>query len=63
MVGETGWRMSHGEQSLLFAARAVLQGADLLLLDESFGALDPERLGQALAVTRERAPTLLVIVQ
>jgi ATP-binding cassette subfamily B protein len=44
MVGETGWQLSHGERRRLYMARALLQGADLVILDESFAALDPETL-------------------
>jgi len=44
MVGETGWQLSHGERSRLYIARALLEGADVVLLDESFAALDPENL-------------------
>jgi ATP-binding cassette subfamily B protein len=61
MVGESGWRLSHGERSRLYIARAILQGADLVILDESFGALDPENLHRALRCVLDRAPTLLVI--
>lgn len=61
LVGETGWQLSHGERSRLYIARALLQGADLVLLDESFAALDPETLRQALRCVLERAPTVLVI--
>jgi ATP-binding cassette subfamily B protein len=61
MVGDTGWRLSHGERSRLFLARALLQRADLVLLDESFAALDPENLRLALLTARERASTLLVV--
>lgn len=61
MVGESGWRLSHGERSRLYIARALLQDADLIILDESFGALDPENLQIALQCVRQRAPTLLVI--
>jgi len=61
IVGEGGWQLSHGERSRLFIARALLQKADLIILDESFGALDPENLRQALQCTLKRAPTLLVI--
>lgn len=61
MVGETGWRLSHGERSRLYIARALLQGADLIILDESFAALDPETLRQALGCVLQRAATLLVI--
>jgi ATP-binding cassette subfamily B protein len=61
MVGETGWQLSQGERSRLYIARTLLQGADCLILDESFAALDPETLQQALQCVLERAPTLLVI--
>jgi ATP-binding cassette, subfamily B, bacterial len=61
MVGETGWQLSHGERSRLYVARALLQHADLVVLDESFAALDPENLARALRCVLERARTLLVI--
>lgn len=61
MVGETGWQLSHGERSRLFLARALLQGADLVVLDESFAALDPENLAAALECTLARARTVVVI--
>jgi ATP-binding cassette subfamily B protein len=61
IVGETGWQLSHGEKSRLYIARALLQGADLIILDESFAALDPETLGHCLGQVLERAPTVLVI--
>ena len=60
-VGESGWQLSHGERSRLYMARALLQGAELLVLDESFAALDPDSLEQALQCVWRRAPTLLVI--
>ena len=61
IVGETGWQLSHGERSRLFIARALLQGADLIVLDESFAALDPENLGLALDCALKRSSTLIVI--
>jgi ATP-binding cassette subfamily B protein len=61
MVGETGWQLSHGEKSRLYIARALLQRADLVVLDESFAALDPETLQRALRCVLARAPTLFVI--
>jgi ATP-binding cassette subfamily B protein len=61
VVGETGWRLSHGEQSRLFIARALLQRSELMVLDESFAALDPENLRQSLQCVLQRAPALLVI--
>ncbi|MBZ5715740.1 ABC transporter ATP-binding protein [Nannocystis pusilla] len=61
MVGETGWQLSHGERSRLFIARALLQSVDLVVLDESFAALDPATLQQALRCVLERARAVLVI--
>jgi ATP-binding cassette subfamily B protein len=61
MVGETGWQLSHGERSRVYIARALLQRPDLVLLDESFAALDPENLRRALSYILERAHTVLVV--
>jgi ATP-binding cassette subfamily B protein len=61
LVGDTGWQLSHGERSRLFLARALLQGCELVLLDESFAALDPENLRQALLTARKRAESLVVV--
>lgn len=61
MVGETGWQLSHGERSRLYIARALLQDADLVILDESFAALDPVNLQHALACVVKRARSLVVI--
>jgi ABC-type transport system involved in cytochrome bd biosynthesis fused ATPase/permease subunit len=60
-VGETGWQLSQGERSRIFMARALLQGAGLVVLDETFAALDPETMRQTLACVLKRAPSLLVI--
>ena len=61
MVGEGGWQLSHGERSRVYIARALLQNADLVILDESFAALDPENLETALQCTLRRAETAMVI--
>jgi len=61
VLGESGWQLSHGERSRLYIARTLLQKADLIVLDESFGALDPENLQRALQCVLSRAPTVLVI--
>jgi len=61
LVGETGWQLSHGERSRLFIARALLQDPELIVLDESLAALDPENLRRALECVLRRARALLVI--
>jgi ABC-type multidrug transport system fused ATPase/permease subunit len=61
MIGESGWQLSHGERSRLFIARTLLQEAELIVLDESFAALDPETMSLALQCVLKRAPTLVVI--
>lgn len=61
MVGESGWQLSHGERSRLFIARALLQRADVVILDESFAALDSANLERAVECVKSRAPTLVVI--
>lgn len=60
-MGETGWQLSQGERSRVFLLRALLQGADVLLLDESLGALDPQTLEQVAACLFRRAPALVLI--
>ena len=61
MIGESAWRLSHGEKSRLYIARALLQHADLMVLDESFAALDPENFELALSCVLNRASALVVI--
>jgi ATP-binding cassette, subfamily B, bacterial len=61
MVGETGWQLSHGERSRVYIARALLQGAEVVIFDESFAALDPENVKLALDCVQRRARTLLVV--
>lgn len=60
-VGERGWHLSHGERSRIYIARALLQQADLIVLDESFASLDPENMAIALRTVLKRARTLMVI--
>ena len=60
-VGERGWHLSHGERSRIYIARALLQQADLIILDESFASLDPENMATALRTVLKRSKTLLVI--
>jgi ATP-binding cassette subfamily B protein len=60
-VGETGWQLSHGERSRVFLARALLQRAELVVLDESLAALDPANLAIALRCIEARATAAIVI--
>jgi ATP-binding cassette, subfamily B, bacterial len=60
-VGETGWQLSHGEKSRVFLARALLQKAGVVVLDESLAALDPENLAVAIRCIEARAETAIVI--
>jgi ATP-binding cassette subfamily B protein len=60
-IGEAGWQLSDGEASRVCVARALLQRPDLLILDESLAALDPESRVQVLAAACRRATTLLLI--
>jgi ATP-binding cassette subfamily B protein len=60
-VGDTGWRLSQGERSRIYLARALLQKAELVVLDESLAALDPENFRECVECVLRRAPTLLLI--
>lgn len=61
VVGESGWRLSHGEKSRVFIARALLQNPDVVVYDESFGALDPKNALECMRVSFERSPTSILI--
>jgi ABC-type multidrug transport system fused ATPase/permease subunit len=61
IVGESGWRLSEGERSRIFLGRALLSGAELLVLDECFSALDPESLDRACIALRRRAATVVMV--
>ena len=61
MIGDAGWQLSHGEKSRLFVARALLQDAELVALDESFAALDPANFERCVQVVTRRAKTLLLV--
>jgi ATP-binding cassette subfamily B protein len=61
VVGENGWQLSHGELTRVYAARAILADADLVVLDESIAALDPKTAESVLACARRRTRALLLI--
>lgn len=61
MVGETGWQLSQGERIRIFLARALLQGPELLILDESFSALDWDNVERAMRCVSARGSTVLAI--
>jgi len=61
VVGETGWRLSQGERTRVFLARALLQQRELLVLDESFSALDAENVERAMRCVGNRAHAVLAI--
>ncbi|HTU59033.1 MAG TPA: ATP-binding cassette domain-containing protein, partial [Polyangiales bacterium] len=61
LVGETGWQLSHGERTRVFAARAICADAKLAILDESVGALDPHTAQAALRCALERTRSLMLI--
>lgn len=61
MIGETGWQLSHGEKSRLYIARTLLQGVELVILDESFASLDPETMRVVQRCVLNHAPSLVVV--
>ena len=61
MVGEAGWQLSEGDRTRVFLGRALLSGGEVLVLDESFAALDPKSLSCAHQALRQRAPTVLMV--
>ncbi|EYF01922.1 ATP-binding cassette domain-containing protein [Chondromyces apiculatus] len=61
VVGESGWRLSHGERSRIFIARTLLRSASVSIFDESFAALDPETLLVVMRCVERRAGTLVIV--
>jgi ATP-binding cassette subfamily B protein len=60
-VGETGWQLSHGERTRIFLARSILQKPALMILDETFAALDPATLEVCMRYVLDHTETLLVV--
>jgi ATP-binding cassette subfamily B protein len=61
LVGQAGWQLSHGERSRVYVARALLQGADLVVLDESFAELDPDNVQKCLPEAAGLSKSVLVV--
>ncbi|MEO7733512.1 MAG: ABC transporter ATP-binding protein, partial [Kofleriaceae bacterium] len=61
LIGETGWQLSHGEKSRLYIARTLLQGVELVILDESFASLDPETMRVAVSCVLKHSPSVVVV--
>jgi ABC-type transport system involved in cytochrome bd biosynthesis fused ATPase/permease subunit len=61
VVGETGWQLSHGERTRVFLARALLQGAGTMILDESLAALAPDSLRQVVTLLQRRPESIMLI--
>ena len=55
ICGESGSGLSEGQCQRIAVARALLQQGSILLLDEATSSLDPELVGEVLAVLRDLA--------
>jgi ATP-binding cassette subfamily B protein len=60
-VGETGWQLSHGERARVCLARALVRRPAVLILDETFAALDPPTHERVMRCVLARQPTLVAI--
>jgi ATP-binding cassette subfamily B protein len=61
MLGETGWQLSHGEQSRIFMARALLQSPEFIIFDESFMPLDSENFQKVLQCVLDNDTGVMII--
>jgi len=60
-IGEAGWQLSDGEASRVCLARSLLQAPEVVILDESLGALDAETRVRVVEVARRWVGTLVLI--
>jgi len=61
MLGGSGWQLSHGERSRLFIARALLHGAELVVIDEGLASLDVLSLESTVQVLSDKPHSVIVI--
>ena len=61
IIGENGWRLSQGERSRVFLARALLQSPSLLIADEVLSALDPQTAHRVLDCIESHSDKLILI--
>ena len=61
ILGESGWQLSHGEQSRIFIARALLQHPDLIIFDESFMPLDSDNFEKAMNCVLDNDSSIIVV--
>ncbi|KPA16365.1 ABC transporter, ATP-binding protein [Candidatus Magnetomorum sp. HK-1] len=61
MLGESGWQLSHGEQSRVFIARALLQSSEILIFDESFMPLDSKNFEIVMNCVLENEAGLIIV--
>ncbi|MGE0137567.1 MAG: thiol reductant ABC exporter subunit CydD [Ilumatobacteraceae bacterium] len=61
-VGESGFQLSAGEQRRVALARAVLRGADVVLLDEPTAGLDDETERDVLVTIRQLSTRCIVVM-
>jgi ATP-binding cassette subfamily B protein len=60
-IGDGGWRLSAGESARVRLARALVRQPSLLILDETFAALDASTFRLALTAAEKWADAVIVV--